>query len=87
MFGGVLIDSKTLPTSAQLFDTQLAGALSAWKTAGKKGACVCLYVCVSVCVYVCVLYVYGYEYVFYVCVLYANTHIYTLPFLRGELLA
>lgn len=37
MFGGVLIDAKTLPTSAQEFDVQLKARLAEWKVAGKKG--------------------------------------------------
>jgi hypothetical protein len=36
-FGGVLIDHKTLPSSAQAFDEQLTLALAQWRAAGKKG--------------------------------------------------
>lgn len=37
MFGGILIDVKTLPASAHAFDKQLARALDQWRAAGKKG--------------------------------------------------
>ena len=37
MFGGILIDTKTLPESANEFDERLKGALATWKAAGKKG--------------------------------------------------
>ena len=37
MFGGVLIETKTLAATAHDFDKQLAAALERWRAAGKKG--------------------------------------------------
>jgi len=37
MFGGVLINAQTLPTSASVFHQKLTAALASWKAAGKKG--------------------------------------------------
>lgn len=37
MFGGILIDVKTLPASPHTFDKQLGMALDQWRAAGKKG--------------------------------------------------
>ena len=37
MFGGILIEARTLPESVKAFDEQLGERLSQWKAAGKKG--------------------------------------------------